>query len=246
PGWQGDELEGERVVLLVDNSASMGAADAVEAENRLAEAKRHVEGLVSQIKKPVSGMIVSFNDQARVVQEFTSSPGDLRQALEKITLTSHTTNLRDALELADGLANPAEVKEEEAGIAADLPTEPGGDPEYSLYIFSDGRFDDVKDFSLGNLEPQFIPLGSTESTNLAISAFSTRRHESRPDSRQAFVQVSNFSSVERKVAVELLLDGRFLDAQEITIPPEDTRGATFSLVGVTAGQLTARLSAESV
>ncbi len=246
PGWQGEELEGERVVLLVDNSASMGTTDAVEAEHRLAEAKRHIEGLVSQIKKPVSGMIVSFNDQAHVVQEFSSSPGDLRQALDKIALTSRTTNLREALELAAGLANPAKVKEEDASTTDDLATESGGDPDYSLYIFSDGRFDDVKDFSLGNLNPTFIPLGSTESTNLAISAFSTRRHESRPDARQAFVQVSNFSSVERKIAVELLLDERFLDAQEITIPPEDTRGATFSLAGATAGKLTARLSAESV
>jgi hypothetical protein len=246
PGWQGDQLEGQRVVFLIDNSASMGATDAVAAENRLAEAKRHVEGMVGQIKKPMSAMLVSFNDQARVVQEFTSNPGDLREALSKITLTNRTTNLLDALQLADGLANPAEVKEEDSGVAMDIPVEPGEDSKYSLYIFSDGRFDNVKDFALGNLEPKFIPLGAAESTNLAISAFSTRRNESRPELRQAFVQVSNFSEVERKVEVELLHDGRFLDAQEITIPPDDTRGATFSLAGANVGKLTARLSAESV
>src|SRR5690606_24013725 len=53
-------------------------------------------------------------------------------------------------------------------------------------------------------------------------------------------------SVERKVAVELLLDERFLDAEEITVPAEDTHGVTFTLAGVTVGKLTARLSADSV
>ena len=246
PGWQGEDLQGERVVLLIDNSASMGATDATDAEHRLAEAKRHIEGLVAQIKKPVAGMIVSFNDQARVVQEFTSNPGDLRQALDKITLTSRPTNLFDALQLAHGLAHRGGASEEPMAGGADQPSEGAGGPAYSLYIFSDGRFDSVKDFSLGNLDPKFIPFGSPESTNLAISAFSTRRHDSRPESRQAFVQVSNFSAAEHQVEVELSLDDQFLDAQQLTIPPDDTRGASFTLTGTTAGKLTAKLSTRSV
>ena len=69
----------------------------------------------------------------------------------------------------------------------------------TLYIFSDGRFEDVKDFALGNLRganpenpedpPIYVPIGSLEAQNLAITAFSTRRGEARPEERQAFVQV---------------------------------------------------------
>ena len=42
----------------------------------------------------------------------------------------------------------------------------------TVYIFSDGRFEDVKGFSLGNLKPFYIPIGSFEAKNLAITAFS--------------------------------------------------------------------------
>ena len=51
----------------------------------------------------------------------------------------------------------------------------------TIYIFSDGRFDDVKGFSLGNLTPFYVPIGSLDAKNLAITAFSTRRSEEHRD-----------------------------------------------------------------
>ena len=76
-----------------------------------------------------------------------------------------------------------------------------------MYIFSDGRFEDVKGFSLGNLKPVYVPIGSFEAENLAITAFSTRRSDAKPEERQAFVQVANFTEAPQKAVVELQLDG---------------------------------------
>lgn len=242
PGWEGDRLEGQRIIFAIDNSASMGAKD-VEAENRLAEAKQHVIQLVEQMESDMLAMVISFNDEARVVQNFTSNRRKLREAVEKIELTSHTTDLLGALQLADGLANPGQVVEVESNVAIDV----GTGEKTTLYIFSDGRFDDVKDFSLGNLEPQFfIPLGESDSGNLAITAFSTRRNENRPDERQAFAQVSNYSAESQTAVVELSHNGKFLDAQEVEIPAGDARGVTFSLIGVTSGKLEAKLASSAL
>lgn len=243
PGWEGNRLEGQRMIFAIDNSASMGTTDIEGAENRLAEAKRHVLELIDQMESDMSAMVVSFNDEGRVMQGFTSNRRKLREAVEKIQLTARTTNLLGALQLADGLANPGQVVEAESNVAIDV----GEGEKTALYIFSDGRFADVKGFSLGNLDPQiFVPLGESETQNLAITAFSTRRSESRPEDRQAFAQVSNFSNEAQNVVVELSHDGSFLDAQEIEVPAGEARGVTFSLTGVASGQLTAKLSSGSL
>src|SRR4029079_7869181 len=88
----------------------------------------------------------------------------------------------------------------------------------TVYIFSDGRFEDVKGFSLGNLKPYYIPLGSLEAKNLALTALTTRRGDAHPEQRQAFVQVANFTDAAHKTVVELQLDDSFLDAKEIEVP----------------------------
>lgn len=243
PGWEGDRLEGQRIIFAIDNSASMSTGDIEGAESRLAEAKKHVADLVEQMESDMSAMIVSFNDEARVVQGFTDNRRKLREALDKIELTARTTNLLGALQLADGLANPGQVIEAESNVAIDV----GEGEKTTLYIFSDGRFADVKGFSLGNLEPRiYVPLGKSETGNLALTAFSTRRNENRPEERQAFAQVSNFSPAAHKAVIEISHDGRFLEAQEVEVPAGESRGVTFSLRGVASGELTAKLASESL
>ncbi|QDU57699.1 vWA domain-containing protein [Aeoliella mucimassa] len=243
PGWEGQELQGQRMIFAIDNSASMGSADVKDAESRLAEAKKQTIALIEQMQSDMAAMVISFNNEARVMQGFTSNRRKLREAVEKIELTSRPTNLLGALQLADGLANPGQVIEPESNVAIDI----SDGEKTTLYIFSDGRFSEVKGFSLGNLQPQFfVPLGTREANNLAITAFSTRRSESRPDERQAFIQVSNFSTDEQTSVVELSHNGTFLDAQEVTVPSGEARGVTFALAGVESGKLEAKLSSTAL
>ena len=113
-----------------------------------------------------------------------------------------------------------------------------------MYIFSDGRFEAVKGFSLGTLEPIYVPIGSLDAKNLAITAFSTRRSESKPEEKQAFVQVANFTQAAQKAVVELELDGSLLDAKEVEVPAGETSGVVLPLANAPAGKLTARLKYE--
>ena len=65
-----------------------------------------------------------------------------------------STSLDEALRVAGGLANPGRSAGDLAAAADALPAK--------LFIFSDGRFADVNDFSLGNLDPIYVPIGKAE------------------------------------------------------------------------------------
>lgn len=246
PGWQGTRLEGERFIFLVDNSASMSATDAEGAKNRLEQAKTVVGGLIDQMESGMTAMIISFADTPQVVQEFTDNRRLLRERLATIEPTVRGTDLHGALDLADGLANPGRITTQEGGAEIDVvEAQPA-----TLYIFSDGRFEDVKDFALGNLRgakaddpPIYVPIGSMEAENLAITAFSTRRSDAKPEERQAFVQVANMTGTAQSPVVELQLNGTFLDAKQVEVPPGESAGAVFPLADA-AGRLTARLKYE--
>jgi hypothetical protein len=218
----------------------MSASDVEEAESRLAESKKLVGGLIDQMDSGMTAMIISFSDAPQVVQEFTDNRRLLRERLATIKPTVRGTDLLGALDLADGLANPGRITTEEGGAEIDVvEAQPA-----TVYIFSDGRFDDVKGFSLGNLRPVYVPIGSFEAKNLAITAFSTRRTEERPDEQQAFVQVTNFTDEPQSADVTIDLDGRFLDAKKVDVKPGESNGVVFPLTDAAAGELTATLKYE--
>jgi hypothetical protein len=237
PGWEGTTLDGQRFIFLVDNSASMSATDVDDAANRLAEAKRLAAGLVGQMESGMTAMIIGFADTPQVVQEFTDNRRLLLERLETIEPTSRGTDLKGALELAGGLANPGRVTTEEGGMEVDV-VEPQA---ATLYIFSDGRFEDVKGFALGNLKPVYVPIGSLDAQNLAITACSTRRSQSRSGEQQAFLQVTNFTDQPQSAVVELELDGHFLDAKEVEVAAGMSSGVVFPLADAPPGALAARL-----
>jgi len=237
PGWQGQTLEGQQFIFLLDKSASMSATDTQHGATRLDVAKQHVTALINQLESDRSAMIIAFAEQPDVVQEFTNNKRLLREALDRIQPSAGRTDLRGALELADGFANPDRVMNEQGDQSFEVTEQ----QEVELYILSDGRFPRLEDFSLGNLRPWFLPIGSFTAQNLAITAFNVRRNEERPERQQAFVQVANFSEQEQTVVVELTLGRRLLDATRLTILPKGIASATFHLAGEFEGALRARL-----
>src|SRR6476659_4542350 len=240
PGWEGAKLQGDRFIFLVDNSASMSATDETDAKNRLEKAKNVVGGMIDQMSSGMTAMIISFADTPQVVQEFTDNRRLLRERLATSEPTVRGTDLHGALELADGLANPNRVPLREGDRDIDVvEAQPA-----TMYIVSDGRFEAVKGFSLGTLEQIYVPIGSFDAKNLAITAFSTRRSESKPEEKQAFVKVANFTQAAQKAVVELELDGSLLDPKEVDVPAGETSGVVLPLANAPAGELTARLKCE--
>jgi hypothetical protein len=232
PGWSGSKLVGTRFVFLIDTSASMSASDA--APSRLEEAKRRAGDLILQMAGGDVAMIVSFSDAARVEQPFTSNRRELRQRLDAITPTARRTRLDEALRVASGLANPAESAAIGEGAAdVGLPT--------TVYLFSDGRFPDLDQFALGNLHLVYVPIGSPQAANVAITAFSTRRREDRSPGAQAFARLENLGTDDVSVEAELWRDGALADARRVEIAPRGAVGAAFDLDDARGGVLQLRI-----
>ncbi len=225
PGWRGQQLIGERLIFLLDTSASMAATDV--RPTRLDEAKRRIGEMIDQMKSGQVAMLISFSDVARVEQSFTDSRRDLREALAAVQQTDRRSNLDEALRAASGLANPGRAAFE------------GGDVQVAeaqpatLYIFSDGGFGAVPDFQLGNLTPVYVPLGTglpdddESPENVAIVAFSAERNPEKPSQTQAFARLQNFGTKDVQVEVALHLNGQPIDFAQVTVPAEGIAGVEF-------------------
>ncbi len=165
-----------------------------DAKNRLEEAKKLVGGLIDQMDSGMTAMIISFADTPQVVQEFTDNRRLLRERLATIEPTVRGTDLRGALDLADGLANPGRSPPGRRrgnrrcrGAAGD-----------GLYLQRRPIRGRQGFFARQLSKPIYVPIGSFEAKNLAITGFTTRRSEAKPEERQAFVQVANFTEAAQK------------------------------------------------
>jgi len=215
PSWLGNQLAGERHIFLIDTSASMASQDADSGRSRLQEAKQLVQGYLEKMPQGAVGMLISFSDGARVEQNFTGNRTELFRPLQdpqRMKQTTHTTGLLEAVTLAGSLANPTSSAFDETDDRASeaLPAR--------LYIFSDGRVEWPK-FSLGKLEPEFIPLGKRDAKNVGIVIFSTRPHEKIAGRLQAYARLQNFGLEEMSVVANLYQNENLLDAKQVKLPP---------------------------
>ena len=148
PRLKGTTGQGQRYVLAIDNSASMSATDI--KPSRLEKAKEEARKLVENMSSDDLAMIISFADRARVVSNYTANRRELIGRIDSIVASEFPTSLREALQVAAGLANPSKMVE---GVAATSVVTP------ELKIYTDGGFADVEGFSLGNLKPEVIVIG---------------------------------------------------------------------------------------
>jgi len=231
PGWRGARLTGDRFIFVVDTSASMSATD-VEP-SRLESAKRQIVSMIDEMGSDDVAMVISFSDVARIEQSFTSSRSALRQKVNAIKATNRTTDLSEALRAASGLANPGRTSdagnELDIQVADALPA--------TLYLFTDGGFAAVPDFSLGNLTPKYVPIGSANPRNIAIVAFTAERNPERPDQLQAFARFENNSGEDASGTASLYLDDTLADAANVRVPAGEAAGVEFKLNQMDRGVL---------
>lgn len=232
PSWQGDQLASDRFIILIDTSASMAAHDV--APTRLDEAKRLALDLVERMKSGDKAMVISFSDRARVEQAYTDNRKELRRRIAAIRQTARRSSLDEALRVASGLANPGrsatDISDEQ--VAEAMPAE--------LYILSDGKFPEVKDFSLGNLTPTYLTIGDPLASNVGIAAFNVRPHELNKDQWQAFGRLENHGAKPVDVQVELYRQNDLLDAAQLQLPAGESRAVAFDLSSFGTGVLELR------
>jgi len=256
PKTRGTLGQGARYVIAIDNSASMRATDV--KPTRLEAAKEKAKAVVANMHSADLAMVITFSDRAKVVSNYTSNRQLLEKRIDEIEPSEAATSLREALQVASGLANPTRVIE---GVAATSIVPP------KLLIYTDGAFPDVEGFSLGNLEPEIIVVGtppppyrpkaeeglggqtSEPSNNVAIVALQTRRNEEKPEIYQVFGRVHNYRSEPVTTEAQLLRkdpakpkdDGTLIDALSLSIPGASDQAFKFDLPDTGATELEVRL-----
>lgn len=226
PGIRGETSGQGRVVFLLDASASMQATDSADGTTRFADAKEQIRLKIDAMSDTDTAMLVTFSDRAEVLQSFTSDRGRLRDALARAKATNRPTDVMGALRAADGLANPRRTSE--AGDVNDIQVADAMPAD--LLLYSDGGFQAVTDFDLGNLVATYHPVGTKAVHNLAITAFSAERNIENPSEVQAFATIINAGTEPGTSTVSLLIDNELVDAQAVAMEPGDPAiGLSFSL-----------------
>lgn len=104
PGWQGASGGGRRLILMLDASASMAATDVAEAATRFAHAQQLVHDQIDAMQGNDVATLIAFSDRPEILQEFTGDRRRLHEAVTRARVTHRTTDLREAIQGAAGLA----------------------------------------------------------------------------------------------------------------------------------------------
>ncbi len=216
---------GERTVLLIDKSASMGAPDGGAGDGdertRLERVKQEAIAFIDALPRgnPLTGagapeiMVIAFDSGAEVVQSFTSNTALLRAAIDGIEQSQAGSSIEAAMQLAGPYVEP--VVMENVGLRPGAP----------IVMWSDGA---VSDLDAVRLHPEssftYNPVGRPETPNVAITALRADRPFDRPDRAEIFVGLQNAGPAERSVDVELLLDAQVASVREARLPAATDAG----------------------
>lgn len=228
----GRTAEGKHYILMIDNSASMSATD-VEP-NRLEWAKQEALKEIDAATDIDFGMVIVFNSTAEIRQSYTNNRGALRSAVQDIQTTQRPTRIEEALTLAAGLANPTRTADDSSVAPADA--EPGKERTYvapegvttEVHLYSDGRFADLPEFTLGNLNLSYHTagkLGPENVRNVGIINFNATRDEEDPTKLRIFASIRNYGpeAVQTRVECEVRLNGQFKAVVDLLKDPKNPK-----------------------
>ncbi len=195
--------ESGRVVLLIDQSASMNATDA-DGLTRLERAKREAHQRIDALfgggwfARSPEVMVVAFAREAQVLSPFSSIAARAHDAVDAVAATDEVTTLSDALELARSFM---EVPDPDRTNA---PQESG----VTLELWSDGRIPDLSSCVVRAGETlRYHALGSADSVNAGVAGAGVARLAGRPDEVAVFARVLNWDERPLHTDVELRVDG---------------------------------------
>lgn len=214
PAWNVTE-SGRRIILLIDQSASMSARD--RSPTRLDEAKTRALEQVEQMRPGDAAMVIAFADAAQVAAAYTEDAALLKRAIRSIPPTDRPTDPRAALSIAAGLANPQRILADptDAEIVPEDSLAQSG-IEATLFLFSDGRFPPLRDFSLGNLSVEYIQIGAS-GENVGIMSLASRKREDDSEATEIFARIKNFGKEPAQRQIELKVDGERFDLRRVEI-----------------------------
>ena len=209
---------GQRVVIVIDHSASMNSKD-VDGDSRLDAAKSRALRVIDNLDAGgtqdagAGAMVVMYAHRAVVLQDFTTDLGKVRKAIRDIEPTDQASHLDSAIAAIEPHARQSSA-----------------DDLLDVHIFTDGRISDSTDasLSLANADVRYHRTGTAAAyaDNLAIVALSARRDFSKPQLVQVYARLMNYSDQAITTNVSFKADDRVLSTQRVTIPAAQSKTNT--------------------
>lgn len=238
----------DRVVLVIDRSASMSAVERGDGETRLEKAKADALAYVASLDEATvlgggesqEAMLIVFDASAEVILPFTSNKARLRSAIRSIEPTDAPSDISQAMRLA---RVHVETIREGIGLVPGAP----------IVVWSDGSVRGLDEVQLHpETDVRFRRVGEQNTGNFAITSMRVERAFDDPSEVTVFVALQNASDREQQVTVEFGVNGNVEAARARTLPPmgEDGRpvpsGVVFTLNTSRRALLTSNLVVEGL
>jgi hypothetical protein len=209
---------GDRLVILIDLSASMAALDREGGGSRLDEARKRARAVVDGMLPGQEISLIGFSRHARRLTPFTDNQRDLRTALDALEAEDVASDLEEALRMAQALARSAVFEK--------------------VLLFSDGNFPARANFELPFAIDfqRLAPAGP----NFGITACEARR---APGGKwNVFIQLDGSANAESITgALELSQDGTVLVTEPLALAQGSSPRLSFSVASERASRLHAHL-----
>jgi len=204
------------VIVLLDGSASMSAVDV--SPSRFEEARRSIQALIDGLSSASSMTLILVADSPQTLISAETDKTLLRQVVNNAHVTQGPADWQSAFALAAGVARGNQ------GNATIVVVSDGGLPEEGLPAVPG----DVR----------FLPIG-TANDNFAISAMALRPNEEGP---QLFIEVSNFSDVDRSILLSIYANDELLDARQMQLQAGASESFTLDQLSKSSSIYKAQLS----
>lgn len=223
-------LQARRIVVVVDRSASMRAADV--DPTRFDAAVDAAVALVDGLRFRDEMAIIAAGPQPEVVIGMSSHVPTLKRALRDTKVSDNPTNLDAAIELGKELV--------------------GEHPHGEVLVFTDGCVDG----EITKVEVPPVPdseatkkqalvnraIFGTRANNVGITQLQVRRSLVDPLGYEALVAVSNASDKGVECRLELELDGVPVDVIPLKLKPNEKWRRSLQKTSIEGGKLTAKLT----
>ena len=222
PLWSWQKNSQRRIVLILDNSASMKATEA-NGTTRLQSAKEIAKSLARSLRPGDEMSFVSAGGQPIVHVGLTNHARLLIEGIAECPETDAPSALLPAIATAERLLKDRAEKSE-------------------IIILTDGCIEDFETISSNPLV-KIYGVG-TARENTAITRYQVRRSVMDSVGYQVLIEVTNSGMEEVKTKLEISLEGSLVDVVPMTLKPSESQTRILDHTSATGGRLEAKLDSK--
>jgi Mg-chelatase subunit ChlD len=222
PRAGGEQEAGRSLLILIDNSASMSAAE--KDGSRLELAKKAALDIVRGLEKGGRAAVLAFSSRTATVEPLTDDRALLEARIRSIEPTALPTDVEQALLVAASLADSL--------------------PQAEIRVIGDGSYGDLSGLP-AELKQRAIQFTSTATAldNAGITEIDVRRSFEEGRRTSVFALVDSFGAADVRLTATLEADGAVKDAREVELAPGGSAPVLFDATDIDPGVVSVSIRA---